>query len=177
MRFSRTAVVLAALVLPAGAARAQAPVSGGYAPAVEIGGLVARPARLDSAALARLPYAELMMADGHGASSDSARYRGVLIWELIRQAGPLTDSTRKGDLLRHYVLVTASDGYQITLSVGEILPEYGAQPVMLAWLRNGEPLDSAHGMAQLFVPGDRRRGRSVHNVARLDFEAPPGPKP
>jgi len=176
MSISRAAGLAAVLLLAPGPARAQVAPSGGYAPTVELGGQVAYPATLDSAALGRLPATELMMADGHGASSDSARYRGILVWDLIRQAGPLTDSTRKGDLLRHFVLVTASDGYQVTLAVGEILPDYGAQPVLLAWLRNGEPLDSAHGMAQLLVPGDRRRGRSVHNVARIDFEAPlPGP--
>ncbi len=148
---------------------------GGYAPMVELGGLVAHPARLDSAALARLPATELTMADGHGAAPDSARYRGVLLWELIRQAGPQTDSARKGDLLRHFVVVTGSDGYQVTMAVGELLPDYAAQPVLLAWLRNGEPLDSTHGMAQLLVPGDRRRSRSVHNVARIEFQAPAGP--
>jgi hypothetical protein len=68
--------------------------------------------------------------------------------------------------------VTGSDGYQVTLAAGELLPDYAAQPVLLAWLRNGEPLDSAHGTAQLLVPGDRRRGRSLHNVTRIEFLAP-----
>jgi DMSO/TMAO reductase YedYZ molybdopterin-dependent catalytic subunit len=163
------------LAVPPLGAQATAPMPGGYAPSVELGGLIDHPARLDSAALARLPATELMMADGHAASADSARYRGVLLWELIRQAGPQVDSARKGDLLRHFVVVTGSDGYQVTVAVGEILPDYAAQPVLLVWLRNGEPLDGAHGMAQLLVPGDRRRSRSVHNVARIEFQAPAGP--
>lgn len=177
MKTSRPFRLAVALLLAASPLGAQAvpPMPGGYAPTVELGGLLDRPARLDSAALARLPASELMMADGHGAAPDSARYRGVLLWELIRQAGPQTDSARKGDLLRHYVVVTGSDGYQVTMAVGELLPDYAAQPVLLAWLRNGEPLDSTHGMAQLLVPGDRRRSRSVHNVARIEFQAPAGP--
>ncbi|MFI5209607.1 MAG: molybdopterin-dependent oxidoreductase [Gemmatimonadales bacterium] len=174
MNSSRPFSLALALLVAAQALRAQATptMPGGYAPAVELGGLLDHPARLDSAALARLPATELTMADGHGASADSARYRGVLLWELIRQAGPQTDSARKGDLLRDYVVVTGSDGYQVTVAMGEILPDFGAQPIILAWLRNGEPLDSAHGMAQLLVPGDHRRGRSVHNVARIEFQAP-----
>jgi len=174
MRTSRPHHLAVALLLAACPLRAQAGATmpGGYAPLVELGGLLDHPARFDSAALARFPVTELMMADGHGASSDSARYRGALLWELIRQAGPQTDSARKSDLLRHYLVVTGSDGYQVTLSVGELLPDYGAKPVLLAWIRNGQPLDSGHGMAQLLVPGDRRGGRSVHNVARIEFRAP-----
>jgi hypothetical protein len=53
---------------------------GGYAPAVALGRLVAHPASFDSAALARLPATELTLADGHEATADSARYRGVLPW-------------------------------------------------------------------------------------------------
>lgn len=87
------------------------------------------------------------------------------------------ETARKSDLLRHVVLVTGSDGYQVAFSLGELHPTLGNGRVLVAWEREGKPLAPERGMAQLLVPNDVRRGRSLHQVARITVVDPEHPAP
>jgi hypothetical protein len=51
-----------------------------------------------------------------------------------------------------YHLICREDGYQSVLSWGELDPQFGAGPVLVAWRRDGVPLGDGAGMAQLVVP-------------------------
>jgi hypothetical protein len=67
------------------------------------------------------------------------------------------------------VLATGADGYQSVLSWGELDPQFGAEPVLVAWQRDGAPLGDGAGMAQLVVPGDKLGGRYVATLASLEL--------
>jgi len=52
--------------------------------------------------------------------SDS--YTGTTLWNLLADAGGITTTTAKNDILSKYVTATGSDGYQAVFSAGETLP-------------------------------------------------------
>lgn len=62
--------------------------------------------------------------------------------------------------------VTGSDGYQAILAWGEIDPGWEGKDVLVAYMEDGQPLNS-DGMACLVVPGDLSGGRYVSNVTSI----------
>ncbi len=66
------------------------------------------------------------------------------------------------------MLATGADGYQSVVSWGELDPEFGAEPVLVAWQRDGNGLSDGEGMARLVVPGDKVGGRFVSTLASLE---------
>lgn len=105
--------------------------------------------------------AEVAYLTGHG--EEHARFTGVPLWTLLEEA-KLADETGKMPGIRHSVLVTGRDGYAAALSFGEVDPEFEGKAVLLAWQRDGKDLDTP----QLVVPGDKRGGRYVHDVIRIE---------
>lgn len=107
------------------------------------------------------------------ATSLTRRYTGVLLGDLLKTAVVQTDPTIKGDILRKYVLVTASDCYEVVLPVSDLLPEYGGHQVLVAFADGeGKPL-SKDGFAKLVVPGDKRASRYVSNIVRIRVRSAP----
>lgn len=125
---------------------------------VLLDGALAHPGAVDANLLARLPHASLPVVYGTGKGVRSGRYDGVLLWDLLQQAGP-KDEAGKHTALRHTLLVTGHDGYEVAFSFGELDPAAGADPVLLVTT----PGDGA----SLIVPGDRTGARDVHDVARI----------
>lgn len=133
-------------------------VAPGAAPV--LGGALAHPGPLDAAALAKLPQISLPVAYGTGHGVTSGRYAGVLLWDLLQQAGP-TDQPGKHASLRHTLLVVGQDGYAVAFSFGELSPGGTADPVLLV---------ADAGGWNLVVPGDRTGARDVHQVARISVQ-------
>ncbi|MEZ4504484.1 MAG: hypothetical protein R2848_01190 [Thermomicrobiales bacterium] len=70
---------------------------------------------------------------------------------MLSQAGIATDEEIKNDILRFYALVTANDGYQVVISLGEIDPQFGNNPYLLAWDEDGAPLEGESGPLRLVL--------------------------
>ena len=60
------------------------------------------------------------------------------------------------------VLVAALATVPLVVSVG-------ALPVFVAFERDGEPLGDGEGMARLVVPGEKRGGRHVNLLTRIEI--------
>ncbi len=95
-------------------------------------------------------------------------YTGVSLWSLLNNIGITTDPLIKNDILRDYVVATGSDGYTVVFSLGEIDPNFGNQPDLIAYEQNGSLLSNS-GFAQLIVPGDNKHGRWVSNLVSLEI--------
>ncbi|MGT2491691.1 molybdopterin-dependent oxidoreductase [Cupriavidus basilensis] len=111
-----------------------------------ISGAVMRPSSFELAALQAMP-ARLL------GSAGNTTYTGVSLWDLINAADISVNRAVKNDILRGYVVATGSDGYHVVISLGEISPEFGNQPDLIAYRANGAPLTS-NGFARLVVPND-----------------------
>lgn len=96
-------------------------------------------------------------------------YTGVSLWTLIQDAGLLTDPSIKNDMLRFAVVATGSDGYRAVISLGEIAPQFGNQPDLVAYADTAGQLGTggSAGALRLVVPGDHAGGRYVSNLASL----------
>ena len=68
-------------------------------------------------------------------------------------------------------MITANDGYQMVISGGEIDPNFGHEPMLLAWKQDGRPLAGERGPLSLMVPGDMHGGRYVHGIVSIDVRA------
>ncbi len=60
--------------------------------------------------------------------------------------------------------VTAEDNYLLMVSLGEIDPNFGNAPAMLAYARDGQPLPAL----RLVFPGDKHGARDVRDVVRIE---------
>jgi len=105
--------------------------------------------------------AEVAYLTGHG--EEHVRFTGVPLWILLGEA-KLADDTGKMPAIRHSVMVTGRDGYSALVSLGEFDPEFEGKEVLLAWQRDGKDLDTP----QLVVPGDKRGGRYVRDVIKIE---------
>jgi hypothetical protein len=88
-----------------------------------------------------------------------------LLCSLIAGAGGIDDGS-KGAELRHAIRITAKDGYVVVTSTGEIAPDFGGKAVLVAYERNGKPLDGF----RIVMPGDNHGGRNVRDVTTIRVE-------
>lgn len=99
-------------------------------------------------------------------------YRGALLQRVLNEACPSVAAMDKHARTRTAVKVTAVDGFVAVLGAMELDSTFKARPVLLAWERDGVPLDAHFGPFQLIVPEDLRHSRNVRNVGRVEVIAP-----
>jgi hypothetical protein len=131
---------------------------------VIIGGQVQHPGPVTVTDLQKLPATTVPISFTTGKGPESATYTGALLWTVISNAAPI-DGPGKNAGLRHTYLVTASDGYAVALSEGEIDPRSEGKSVILAYEKDGKPSG-----IRLIVPGDKSGGRAVWNVVKIDVQ-------
>lgn len=160
--------VLASGLVPADKiGTAHAAQEGGYSAFFAIKGLVRSPAVYTLDQLRAMRPTSIAVHFEADESIDEATYTGVLLWDLIRAAGP--QSADGGAAVnRLYVVATGSDGYQSVVALGEIMPSLRGDPVIVAYARDGTPLGQDRGMAQLIIPGDKGWGRNIYWLTSLD---------
>lgn len=146
--------------------------SGGVSTQFTVSGQVSSDAIFTLARLTAV-RATTVNAPASGASA-AASFTGVPLWTILQTVGVTTNAAIRNNLLRDYVIATGSDGYQSTISIGEINPDFGgntANPILVAYAMNGgAPGTSlgANGFARLVLPDDNQRGRWVSNLVNLE---------
>lgn len=142
-------------------------LAAGPALAVVLDGNVKRPQSLDLATLQKLPaeHVTVSFLSEHGTTT--ASFAGPRLWAVLEAAGGLADDAKAAPL-HHMLKVTGRDGYYVLLSTGEIAPEFGGKPAMLAYQR-GDEAPGASGL-RLIMPGDKRGGRDVRDVVTIHVE-------
>ena len=118
----RTLIALFLLTLASRAfiAEAQDPCAGGFSPSFRLGGQVTNPKTYDLQELRKLPRNRVHDVLITGSGVDEGVFTGVLLWDLIEAAVVEVNPNQPNDLLRHYVLITASDCYETLYSIGEL---------------------------------------------------------
>jgi molybdate transport system substrate-binding protein len=102
-----------------------------------------------------------------GQGEQQNEWTGPLLWDVLAASG-VADAIKPGEQVRLAVRVTGADGYTAVVALAEISPQFAGRPVQLADHLNGALLPD-HGL-RLVVPGDKRGGRSVREVVRIDIE-------
>jgi DMSO/TMAO reductase YedYZ molybdopterin-dependent catalytic subunit len=137
---------------------------------ITIVGPSAAPARLNLEALGQLQAMQIHTNFPTESGQHSASFTGPLLWAVLEQTGAI-DPAQHGDQVRQTIIIVGRDGYRAVLAVGEIAPEFEAKQVILAERMNGQPLDADH--LRVVVPLDKRGGRSVRDVVRIEVTTPP----
>lgn len=147
------------------------------APAVRLGGAVDRPAALTAADLAARTPITQTVSFSSGSGPQTHTYTGAGLWPLLSDAGIQLDGAIKNDVLSRYLLATGSDGYKVVFALGELSPDFGNKPSVVAYAETASgtsaPLGTADGPFRVTAPGDVKGGRYVSNLVRLDVMAAP----
>jgi hypothetical protein len=154
---SRAVFVAAALLLIAPAL--------GQSPSLSLEGKVKQSQHWTLDDLRKLPAQHVDVLYQTEKGPVNASFTGVSLWSLIEAAGGVDDAA-KGAGLRHAIRVTATDGYVMVTSTGEINPDFGAKEALVAYERDGKPLNDF----RIVMPGDKHGGRNVHDVVTIAVE-------
>jgi hypothetical protein len=147
-------VVLFALVLQSALAKSQqltVQVEGG------------KQAVLSRADIEALPRSKVTT----GASSGSATFEGVQLKAVLEKAGVGFGETLKGKRMASCLLVEAADGYRVVIALPEIDLAFNDKQVVLAFLKDGKPLDDKEGPYRIVIPDEKRMARWVRQVTTL----------
>jgi Bacterial extracellular solute-binding protein len=102
-----------------------------------------------------------------GRGETQSEWTGPLLWDVLVASGAI-DPAKVAEQVRLSVRVTGADGYVAVVALAEIAPQFAGRPIQVADRMNGVPLpDRAF---RLVVPGERRGGRSVRDVVRIDID-------
>ena len=104
-------------------------------------------------------------------------YEGVLVADVLTRAGASMGAALRGEALASYVVATASDGYRVVFSLGELDPSLARSRVLVADTVDGKPLFAYQGPFRLVVPGDTRGARSVRMLQQLEVIRIPAREP
>jgi hypothetical protein len=102
---------------------------------------------------------------------ESPTFTGVRLFDVVNGAGFTVNSDDPGSVLELLVVITANDGYQIVLSVGEIHRDFGDAPILLAWEVDGTSLSPTKRPVHLVVPEDRSDGRDLFGIVTIDVRS------
>jgi molybdate transport system substrate-binding protein len=160
-----------------GSSAANAPIpsvaSSTFAPEVAVTGLVGSPRSFTRDDLMQLPAETVNVSFQAGQGTTQANFTGTRLLNVFDAAGgeklPTDGNNAK---LRTTVMITGADGYQVALGWGELDPEFGAAPILLAYSQDDKPMGDKQGMARLVVPGDKRGGRYVSTVKSIEIRDP-----
>src|SRR5262245_53486732 len=130
-----------------------------------VSGDVEQRLKLHVADLAKLPQKVLTVTFLAGTSLQQHTYTGPLLLDVLKMAVPEFDPAIKNDALRHYVVVTGSDGYRVVVAWGEFDPGFENKQILLAATEDGASL--ANAGPRLVVPGDIHGGRYVPTVVSI----------
>jgi hypothetical protein len=159
----RRFVILCFLLLPLGATYAADAPSG----EVSLTGKVLHPQQFSLDKLKALASQQVQVSFLSERGEQKMSFTGVPLWALLGEAGGLAD-TEKGAALHHTLKITAKDGYWVVISTGEIAPDLGGKPAMIAYQRDDEA-PGASGF-RLVMPGDKHGARYIRDVVTIDVE-------
>lgn len=137
---------------------------------VRLAGDVSSPATLTLADLQAFPPITQTVSYRAGQTPQTRTYTGASLWSVVTSAGITNDTSIHNSLLNYYVVATGTDGYRVVYSAGELMPDFGNLPSIVAYAEtvNGSsgPL-GAEGFARTTAPGDGRGGRYMSNLESL----------
>lgn len=129
-----------------------------------IGGDVANPITLTKADLVKMPRTSVTVKGQDGAETT---YEGVLLYDILKQAGAPLGKQLMGKALASYILAEARDGYEVVYTLAEMDPSFTDNKIIVADAVNGKPLFQYQGPFRLVVPNEKKGARSIRMLEKL----------
>jgi hypothetical protein len=177
--FNFRQLALISILLYAPLSQAASSCLGGASTGFKLAGAVTTPKSFTPDSLAHYQTSKMTVTYFSGSAGLVTKtFVGVPLYDLVTEAAVITDSTRKNDLLRKYLVINATDCYQVIVALAEILPATGGQQAMVAFATVDAtgaivPLDATEGAVKLVMPGDKTGGRDVFHLSSIIVRSAP----
>ncbi|MFN3999857.1 molybdopterin-dependent oxidoreductase [Algoriphagus sp.] len=128
---------------------------------IQVIGEVMKPLRLSLEDLGKMNVQEVTVKD----RDDQSRiYKGVVLVDLLQEAGVTLGKDLRGENLTKYLIMRAADGYEVIYSLAEVDPEFTDNIVLLAFEMDGKPLPTGEGPFRIVASGDKRPARWIREL-------------
>ena len=118
---------------------------------------------LTRAEIETLPHVKVS-ASIHGST---ATFEGVSLQTLLEKAGVGFGESLRGPRMASCLLVEGADGYRVVIALPELDPAFTDRQIILAFLKDGKPLDDKEGPYRVVIPDEKRPARSLRQVTAL----------
>jgi hypothetical protein len=149
------AALVFALILPAARARSQQLT-------IQTG--TGKQTLLARSDLEALPHIKITTS---ASGTASTTFEGVSLKTVLDKAGVEFGEAMRGKRMASYLLVEATDGYRVVIALPELDPAFTDKQVVLAFLKDGKPLDDKEGPYRIVIPDEKRMARWVRQVTTL----------
>ena len=122
-----------------------------------------KPTVLARADIEALPHVKVTAS----VSGTPATFEGVALEAVLEKAGVGFGTSLKGSRLASCLLVEAADSYRVVIALPELDPAFTDKQVVLAFLKDGKPLDDKEGPYRIVIPDEKRMARWVRQVTTL----------
>ncbi|MFF3013496.1 molybdopterin-dependent oxidoreductase [Streptomyces sp. NPDC057939] len=133
---------------------------------VRVAGQVDKPYTVTLASLRGLPQKSVEVEYGSAKGQQKHTYQGVLLHDVLKDAQPRFDASKKNGQLRGVVAATGGGDYRAVFAWAELDPGFAKSEILLAVSEDGKPFDEAQG-PRLVVPQDTKGGRYVSELNQL----------
>lgn len=131
---------------------------------IKVTGEVTTPLNISEADLQNFKQTTVVRKDRDG---NDHTYSGVVLADILQKAGVTLGSELKGENLTKYLLVEASDGYQVVFALPELDKTYTDRAIILADRIDGKPLLPADGPFRIIVQDEKKPARCIKQVTSL----------
>ena len=122
-----------------------------------------KPSVLMRADLESLPHVKVTTSK----PGTSTVFEGVALGVVLEKAGVQFGETLRGTRMASCLLVEAADGYRAVIALPELDPGFSDKQIVLAFLKDGKPLDDKEGPYRIVIPDEKRMARWVRQVTTL----------
>ncbi len=134
---------------------------------VKVTGEVTTPLDLKYADLQQYKQTDVIRKDRDGKDHT---YSGVVLSEILHKAGVTLGKDLKGENLTKYILVTASDGYQVAFALAELDKDFTDRMIILADMMDGKPLPVGDGPFRMIVQDEKKPARCIKQVTAIKVQ-------
>lgn len=135
---------------------------------VKIGGEVTTPMTINDDDLHKFIQTTVTRKDHDGKDHT---YTGVILADILKKAGATVGPDLKGKNLTKYILVTASDNYQVVFAIAELDKDFTDRTIILADQVDGKPLPPDEGPFRIIVQDEKKPARCTRQVMDIKVVA------
>jgi hypothetical protein len=131
---------------------------------IVVRGTMGKPQQFTVEELRKLPRTEVEATDRKG---EKVKFAGVAVSVLLQKVGAAHGEMLRGEWMRAFVTVDAWDEYRAVFALPEFDTDFTDRVILLAYERDGQPLNLQTGPLQIIVPGEKRHARWVRMVKEI----------
>lgn len=131
---------------------------------VKVTGEVTNPLTIDGAEFQQYKQTTVTRKDRDGKDHT---YSGVIVSEILAKAGVTLGAELRGENLAKFLLIEASDGYQVLFALAELDKGFTDRTIILADKVDGQPLAPADGPFRVIVQDEKKPARCIKQVTAM----------